>query len=115
MNNSDISTEKNIAVVGGGLLGLSAAYAMVQPMQGAGKPAITVYDQGSAASYFQPENTGHRASQGASAARCIRLSGASKGLGAWNVRQTVDMLNAVQADVEANPEDYPAYDGNPLL
>ncbi len=82
-----------IAVVGGGLAGLATAYQLAKAKPEA---ALTVYEKGGEDSYTAGEDGTHRASLGSSGARTMRLSGASTGVGIWNVEQTMQMLRELQ-------------------
>ncbi len=85
----------NIAIVGGGIAGLATAYQLLQK-----NPTLTIdlFEKGSADSYEAGKDNSHRASLGASTARTMRLMGAAKGVGQWNVRETLAMLERLQAD-----------------
>lgn len=104
--------DRNYAVIGGGLAGLSSAFQLTRIAPDA---RITVYDKGTAASYDAGSDTIGRASLSASPARTIRLSGASAGANQWLVQETRAMLEALQADMRADPAAYPGLEGKTLL
>lgn len=98
------------AVVGGGLAGLSTAYQLIQLSPEA---KITVFEKGTSDSYG--EDTVGRASLSASPARTMRLTGATEGASQWVVQETKAMLDALTADIKADPASYPGLEGKKLL
>jgi|GEM_PF-3298229 len=91
---------KKIAIIGGGLAGLSTAYAAANTQE---PVSITLFEKGADSSYQAGNDDSHRASLGGSAARVVRLSGAGEGVGEWNVRQTKAMIDVLQKQVDTNP------------
>lgn len=106
-----MSDSKQIAIVGGGIAGLSTAYQLLTLDPSV---KVTVLERGNKESYTSTQDTTHRASLGASPARVIRLTGASPGAGISAVQETKAMLDALQADIDANPAAYEGLAGKKL-
>ncbi len=100
------------AIVGGGLAGLSSAYQLSQLKPDA---QITIFEKGSAQSYAPSADDVGRASLSASPARTLRLTGATEGAGQWAVQETKAMLDTIQADIKADPANYPGLENKKLL
>lgn len=88
------STPSHIAIVGGGVAGLATAWQLKQTQPDL---LIDVFERGSEQSYTAAADDSHRASLGESGARTMRLMGASGSLGQWNVRETLSMIQALEA------------------
>ncbi|MBY0406447.1 MAG: FAD-binding oxidoreductase [Rickettsiales bacterium] len=103
---------RNVAVIGGGLAGLSTAY---QLSQLAPQARITLFEKGGPETYSPASDSVGRASLSASPARIIRYTGGSPGAGQWAVQETKAMLDTLQADMQADPATYGELSGKKLL
>lgn len=106
------TTHKNIAVIGGGLAGLSSAFALTQADPSA---TITVFEQGSPQSYNAGNDDVNRASVNASPARIMRMTGATDDIKRSMVRDTKAMIDTLQSDIQAHPEKYDDTSKQPLF
>jgi glycine/D-amino acid oxidase-like deaminating enzyme len=97
MQSNSKKTPRHIAIIGGGLAGLSTAYHILREQPDI---RLVVYEAGSEQSYTSADDHSGRASLGASAARVIRYTGARDELDQWLVRKTTGMLRELGADAQ---------------
>lgn len=104
--------QDDLAIIGGGLAGLMSAF-----QANAMNPSldITVYERGSEQSYNSQNDNSQRASLSASPSRTIRFTGEESPGDMWRVQETRRVIEQLQAELDAHPEDYPGLAGKQLM